>query len=106
MSAVDKYIDQSYDQYINATLKFGVDPVSKKEYHDLLFSAGYALREAVNESGYPPYVIVKVGSLYMKAKKRIENLDVSFMDKDTFDLTTTYKENRNESQSNDQDEDQ
>ena len=98
MSSIDKYIDHSYDQYINATSKFGVDPVDKKEYRDLLFNAGYALKEAKNESGYPPYVIVKVGSLYMKAKKSGDNLDINYMDKETFYLTTNYKETEDMSQ--------
>lgn len=92
--SVDQYVALSYDKYVGATEKFGVVPVEKKEYRDLLFSAASALKDILDtQQGEHPYVLVAIGDLYMKAKKIGENLDVSFMDRETFNLTTNYKEN-------------
>lgn len=87
-------VEQSYKYYIQATVRFSAIPVEKKEYRDLLFSAVSALKDITElpRDEYP-YVIVKIDKIYMKAKKIGENLDVSFMDKETFDLTTKYKQN-------------
>ena len=87
---VDSYIDQSYNQYQLACEKMQAELISKKEYRDLLFSAVFALKEAKEEERSHPYVLLKVGSIYMKAKKIQDNLDISFMDKETFQLTTNY----------------
>jgi len=93
--SVEVYVDQSYQNYVAATGKFAVDPVKKEEYRDLLFSAATALKECLDtRQGEHPYVLVKVGDLYMKAKKLGENLDISFMDKETFNLTVKYKEDQ------------
>jgi hypothetical protein len=86
--SVDKYIDQSYQNYLGATEKFSVAPVDKKEYRDLLFSAATALKDVQDTA----YVIVKIEDLYMKTKKLGENLEISYMDRETFNLTTKFKE--------------
>jgi hypothetical protein len=49
-----------------------------------------ALKDCNDIDNDRPYVIVAVGNLYMKAKKIGENLDISFMDKETFNLTTQF----------------
>ena len=90
--SVDKYVDYSFGLYIQAAEKFGVVPVDKKEYRDLLFSAVTALKECPEVHGEYPYVFVKVSDLYMKAKKKGENLDISYMDKDAFNLVTNFKQ--------------
>jgi hypothetical protein len=93
--SVDRYVDQSYGNYVAASAKFAVVPVEKKLYRDLLFSAASALKDVLDtQQGDHPYVIVAIGDLYMKAKKIGENLDVSFMDRETFNLTTRFKENQ------------
>lgn len=89
---IDKYINYSFDLYIQASSKFGIVPVDKKEYRDLLFSAVTALKECSNVHGEHPYVFVKIGDLYMKAKKIDENLDISYMDKEAFNLVTNFKQ--------------
>lgn len=90
--SVDLYVDQSYGNYVAAAAKFGVVPVVKKEYRDLLFSAASALKDCPDVNGDHPYVLVAISDLYMKAKKIGENLDISFMDRETFNLTTKFKE--------------
>ena len=92
MKDIDQYIDHSYSLYLDTTTKYVVAPVDKKEYRELIFSAGYALKEChySKDTGHP-YVIVKVGDLYMKAVKVDEQLRVSFLDREAFNVLTTYK---------------
>lgn len=89
---INDYLDQSYKQYLQAASKFSVDPVDRDEYGNLLFSAASALKDCRDETNEHPYVIVVVKDLYMKAKKVGKNLEVSYMDKETFNLTTKFKE--------------
>ena len=92
MSKVDKVVETSYSHYMDATTKYGVVPVEVEEYRSLLFSAGTALRDCTDlPNDGNPYVIIKVGSLYMKAVRVGDNLQVSFMDTEAFNVLTQYK---------------
>jgi hypothetical protein len=84
--SIDVYLDSSYNQYIAATLKFNNLKVNKIDYKNYLLNAVANLKDC-NDGAY---VIVDINTLYMKVKKVGENVDVSYMDKETFNLITNY----------------
>ncbi|HLD91417.1 MAG TPA: hypothetical protein VI911_10470 [Patescibacteria group bacterium] len=88
--SLDEDVDKSFNLYLRATEKFKVVPMERKDYKELLLNALYALRDCYSQRGADPYVIVKANDLYMKAKKLGDNLEISYMDKETFQLTTSF----------------
>lgn len=88
---LDAYILDSFNQYINATLKFNAESIGYKEYKEIILGAAETLKDYLDGSGKRPYVITKVKSIYIKTKKIGDNLEISYMDEETFQLTTNYK---------------
>lgn len=83
---IHKFIENSYNIYCKAATKLNSNIIEYNEYSDLIFSAGAALSNITHNQA--PYVILRVGDIYMKAKKINDNLDISYFDKEMFDIIT------------------
>lgn len=83
---IDIFIKNSYDIYNKAAPELNANIVSYNEYKDLIFSAGSALSNITHEQS--PYVILRIGNIFMKAKKINDNLEISYIDKEMFDIIT------------------
>ena len=88
----DEIVDLSYGKYLQATQRLAVVPIDRKDYRGFLITAAVALKDCPESNEEHPYVFIKVGDVYMKAKKIGESLELSYMDKETFKLTVQFKE--------------